>query len=86
MDIYTSGTGQRLRVHDADVCAGPCAIHAPSAHHMRTWPTTWRPDRYMMERLCKHGVGHPDPDEPVLDRAHGCCGCCTPFPDERTPR
>lgn len=80
MDIYISGTGQRLRVHGGDTCTGPaCTIHRPSPHHMRSWPTLWRSDRFMMERLCKHGVGHPDPDDRVLDRSHGCCGCCRPL-------
>jgi len=80
MDIYISGTGQRLRVHGAHSCTGDaCVIHRPSAHHMRSWPTTWRTDRFIMERICKHGVGHPDPDEPGVDRSHGCCGCCQPL-------
>lgn len=80
MDIYISGTGQRLRVHAPQSCSGDaCVIHRPSAHHMRSWPTTWRSDRFIMERLCKHNVGHPDPDEPVLNRDHGCCGCCRPL-------
>ena len=35
-----------------------------------------------MERLCKHGVGHPDPDDMAVKKRplgglHGCpCGCC----------
>lgn len=30
----------------------------------------------MMERMCPHGIGHPDPDEITLDVVHGCDGCC----------
>jgi hypothetical protein len=30
-----------------------------------------------MERICDHGVGHPDPDEFMADVwVHGCDGCC----------
>ena len=76
-----------LITHSADKCAGrPCCLHNPSDHHMKDWPTVWRDDRYLMERVCpEHGVGHPDPDhmayvrtQPHLpsDGAHGCCGCC----------
>lgn len=34
----------------------------------------------MMERVCEHGVGHPDPDcmYAQQDPAHGCDGCCVP--------
>lgn len=75
---YITGTGQLLTdVHYRSKCSGkPCCIHNPSNHHMVTWPTHWRGDRQMMERLCPHGVGHPDPDEINLDTIHGCDGCC----------
>lgn len=58
-----------------------CCIHNPSDHHMRDWPQQWRSDRHIMERVCKHGIGHPDPDDLriVLGHdpgVHGCCGCC----------
>lgn len=79
MENYVTGTGDLLKVHDADVCAGdPCIIHNPSDHHMRTWPTHWRPDRGIMERRCPHGIGHPDPDDDGRDHVHGCDGCCKP--------
>jgi hypothetical protein len=34
-----------------------------------------------MERICEHGVGHPDPDDlrVIRDRImgiHACDGCC----------
>ncbi|WP_169807239.1 hypothetical protein [Herbidospora cretacea] len=55
---------------------------------MVSWRQGWRSDRGLMERLCRHGVGHPDPDD--IDRkrrargddfawaeaVHGCDGCC----------
>lgn len=77
--LYTTGTGQRIYVHDLGQCKqGPCPVHNPSDHHMRAWPTHWRPDRKIMERLCPHGVGHPDPDCMYAgrDTIHGCDGCC----------
>jgi hypothetical protein len=66
-------------VHPATQCAGEwCPLHNRSDHHMRDWPQHWRGDRYLMERICPHGVGHPDPDDPSTDRTHGCDGCCDP--------
>lgn len=78
-------------VHRPTQCEGhPCAIHSPSDHLMRAWPQYWREDRGMMERICPHGIGHPDPDyisyvERVMSSedawaagVHGCDGCCTP--------
>jgi hypothetical protein len=73
-------------VHDPEVCAGRnCAIHEPSDHIMRDFLLHWRWDRRIVERICPHGIGHPDPDDlwfqvNVLgnDSAgiHGCDGCC----------
>lgn len=70
--------GQVLfNVHSESQCAGrACCIHNPSDHHMREWPQNFRSDRYMMERICSHGVGHPDPDDTSGDSVHGCDGCC----------
>lgn len=79
---------RKLRVHEPTECRGPfCCIHSPSDHHMRNWPLNWRSDSSMMERLCRHGVGHPDPDDLEFRRwnwpkemfdggIHGCDGCC----------
>lgn len=70
--------GQTLvNVHDKHLCAGNnCCIHNPSAHHMIEWPQNYREDRGIMERICEHGVGHPDPDDTTEDTIHGCDGCC----------
>lgn len=71
-----------LRVHTRARCAGErCCIHNPSDHAAKSWPQNWRADRGIMERLCRHGVGHPDPDDLIVkarpDAAqHGCDGCC----------
>ena len=90
---YVTGTGQVITVHSARDCAGRrCCIHNPSNHHMKDWPTNWRHDRKMMERICEHGIGHPDPDDLAFKKAvslaaghtdydtgiHGCDGCCVP--------
>jgi hypothetical protein len=85
---FTTGIGQTLKgVHPPEVCAGRyCVIHNPGPHHMREWPTCWRPDRGIMERICEHGVGHPDPDDQAFlisqgrthEGVHGCDGCCHP--------
>ena len=70
--------GDVINAHDPSRCVGSvCCVHNPSDHHMRGWPQHWRGDRYLMERICPHGIGHPDPDDPNPDRVHGCDGCCT---------
>lgn len=62
---YVTGTGQKMRgVHPEGTCAlEHCVVHNPSGHHMRGWKTHWRQDRGIMERICPHGIGHPDPDD-----------------------
>jgi hypothetical protein len=70
-------------------CAKGCVVHGPSDHHMNTWPTRWRHGGMFdikpahMERICKHGIGHPDPDSAAYLKnlgediiVHGCDGCC----------
>lgn len=92
-DEYTTGTGQVVKVHaENDDCKNGCVIHNPTNHSMRDFPTHWRDDRGIMERLCPHGVGHPDPDGMEFIRktrgekamyyesVHGCDGCCAPKP------
>jgi hypothetical protein len=72
----------RLSTHDPAICAGePCTIHNRSAHGMRAFPQYWRDDRRIMERICPHGIGHPDPDDFNIRTGHdpgvhGCDGCC----------
>lgn len=80
---WVDSTGATLyNVHRAESCKGrPCCIHNVSNHHMKTWPQLYRFDRRIMERVCTHGVGHPDPDDfRILNKLdngiHGCCGCC----------
>lgn len=76
-------------VHDKSACAGSaCCVHHPSDHPLRDAPLHWREDRGLMERVCEHGVGHPDYDdlahhmrqygeEAEWRGVHGCDGCCS---------
>jgi hypothetical protein len=75
-----------VKTHRASDCVPPCSLHSPS-HHMADWPMVLRADKYMLvERICEHGVGHPDPDSfnfIKLQREgcdnlieHTCDGCC----------
>lgn len=84
-----------VTVHRPDVCEGMiCALHSPTRHAMRDWPIRWRGQprsSRRLERVCPHGVGHPDPDdyvyraltrglvEPAAFLAHPCCdeACCS---------
>jgi hypothetical protein len=80
------------RVHARSACHGrSCCIHNPSRHRLRFAPLFWRGWPYGMERVCEHGIGHPDPDDAAyrhaaglyIDEAHTCDGCCR---ERRGPR
>lgn len=91
-----------MRVHAQRLCKGhACCIHNPSDHRMKDWRQHWRNDRGLMERLCPHGVGHPDPDDIAfkartrgerfarVESIHGCDGCCSgsfPLDDPKPAR
>lgn len=86
-DLIAMHYGPPLLVHGPERCTGNnCCIHSPSDHHMRDWPMLWRGDLGVMERVCEHRVGHPDPDDLTHRRrrfgsydgldVHGCDGCC----------
>ena len=78
------------KVHPAEACEGRgCAIHDhPSDHPLVTAPLFWRSDRGILERICTHGVGHPDRDSAMFlksigkdfENIHGCDGCCSGAP------
>jgi hypothetical protein len=84
-----------FNVHRAEDCRGrACVVHNPSDHCMRSFPTRLRiPGPYdikptHMERICPHGIGHPDPDDAAYQRSigqdvgvHGCDGCCASPPN-----
>lgn len=71
-------------IHSRDRCAGQhCPFHNPSNHSMKSWRIVIR-DSGLVERVCEHGCGHPDPDslahlDPDGEKrlgVHGCDGCC----------
>jgi len=84
----TLGTPVGIRswkVHPPSQCyPGPCPVHFPTEHAMSGWEKLWRADSGVLERICVHGFGHPDPDQfrHWRDRgtmhlsAHDCDGCC----------
>jgi len=81
--VQLENSDEELNTHSRDACLGEfCTIHNRSDHSMREFPQHWRGDRGIMERICTHGVGHPDPDSPwdkdSAEWIHGCCGhgCC----------
>jgi hypothetical protein len=86
-DVWWVGDTAVGKVHPASSCRRDeaCVIHRPTIHHMAKWPIFWREDRGIVERMCEHGVGHPDPDQwpywrrmgRMHEQVHGCCGCCT---------
>lgn len=81
-----------IMAHTAAACAGQvaCPIHNRSVHSMRAMTQHWRGDRGIIERICEHGTGHPDPDQYAFwvygmgeehadaEMVHGCCAerCC----------
>jgi hypothetical protein len=90
---YFLPDGRELHnVHDDSLCAGRvCIIHNPTEHHMVEWQLHWRDDRGIFERICEHGVGHPDFDQheywreanKLYEAIHGCDlqdgrPCCAP--------
>lgn len=81
---FDVSNGLLRNVHSETSCAGQnCCIHNPSDHPLADRPLLWRDDRRIMERVCEHGIGHPDPDDAAFralmgdrDTVHGCDGCC----------
>ena len=59
-----------------------CCLHRPSEHGTRALPMLFR--GATVDRLCTHGVEHPDPDAHAYLEfvgsegydTHGCDGCC----------
>lgn len=78
-DIVVLYDGRWLHTHGTKRCAGErCPLHNPSNHHMNQWPLNWRSDARVMERICQHEKGHPDPDGLKAGLEHDCDGCCLP--------
>lgn len=76
--VFIDDFGQELYgIHPKDKCHGLfCPVHRPSAESKAIGRLRWRSDRGFFERVCEHGVGHPDPDDFRADPIHGCDGCC----------
>lgn len=90
---WITGCGEMvLNIHNGSQCQGrACVIHNPSDHSMRSFRTHFRsPGPFdikpaHVERICSHGIGHPDPDDLAYQKivgeegmgVHGCDGCCT---------
>jgi hypothetical protein len=78
-------TVRAMVVHGVDACAGrECVIHAPTDHRMRGFRLHWRADRGIFERLCRHGIGHPDPDQQAYWREQAERGVMDEAPDDES--
>ena len=63
-EAHYKGISGLTTVHDSLECyPRPCSVHNPSDEAKKIGHLHWRADRQMTERICKCGVGHPDPDE-----------------------
>lgn len=94
-DVWTDGNGGKWYVHkrNIDCHVDGCAIHNPSYHPLSGAKQIIRTDKYMLvEDICKHGVGHPNPDSAsFLSKklggtsiwVHGCDGCCKETKQDR---
>lgn len=88
-DFRFVGPGWVLRTHERneDCEQNGCALHNPSdtVQNRERWPYNWRTDRGILERICEHGVGHPDIDSANFlrrigkaeENVHGCDFCCS---------
>lgn len=91
-DVWRDCTGRKFYVHkwNSDCHEFGCAIHSPSLHKLSDAKQYMREDKgFLIERICEHGVGHPDPDSARFMAAngygqgiwiHGCDGCCREIP------
>lgn len=83
-----NGTQRYGNLHPYNVCQGrPCIVHNPTLDWVANregWPYLQR-ETGLFERICEHGIGHPDKDglyylvEELGQKhweIHGCCGCC----------
>lgn len=91
IEFYAPGSEEfitRLHPETADCYEHGCVIHSPtpysSANPLGEAAMNWRDDKGQMERLCRHGIGHPDYDQANYNtrtghpysNIHGCDGCC----------
>ncbi|KKM02514.1 hypothetical protein LCGC14_1783680 [marine sediment metagenome] len=84
---WKDSRGIEWNIHHADLCEGDhCPFHNPSDHLLKDAPIHIRWDKgALVERICKHGVGHADPASVAYFHkqgekwagVHGCDGCCS---------
>lgn len=90
-DLVAVANGILRGVHRPSACSGQpwgCWIHHPFPHRLDHAPVRWREDNETAERVCDHGIGHPDPQDAAYwwnahnrdVTVHGCDGCCLPLP------
>lgn len=83
--------GALVDVHSPRLCEGQpfgCWVHSPLEWALSSAPVRWREDRGFAERICQHGIGHPDLQDSLYNwdvhrrdvSVHGCDGCCYPRP------
>ncbi|GAA4363023.1 hypothetical protein GCM10023146_01940 [Nocardioides caricicola] len=91
-DMIFVANGVMTSVHTSDQCAGRaygCWVHEVLSHALSDAPVVFRDDKGTAERICEHGIGHPDPQDAAYwwhehgrdITPHGCDGCCRPFPE-----
>jgi len=90
-DEWEDCTGRNFFVHKRNTGCdiNGCAIHNPSYHPLSDAKQYMRADKaWLIERICDHGIGHPDPDSASFIAkqegngsiwVHGCDGCCRPL-------
>lgn len=84
-NVYLENTEHWIYCHEESRCRGDyCTLHNRPNHPMRSFPQNFRSDLMLMERVCEHGVGHPDPDDFRLRSGevsgeHGCDLCCSGY-------
>lgn len=88
--VLLEHTDHEIMAHPASACAGQsaCPLHNRSVHALRAMSQHWRGDRGIIERVCEHDIGHPDPDQwdywvatlgkkgAGAESTHACDGCC----------
>jgi hypothetical protein len=95
LEVWRTPGGRLVFVHTLKRCKGipgkiPCVVHDPVAGSWDDLELIFRGDRGIFERICVHGVGHPDPNQIDFWKLagqeflgdHGCDGCCNEWPDQ----
>lgn len=95
-ELIAVANGLLTGAHPPSTCAGQawgCWVHSPKPHSLAHAPIRWREDKGSAERICDHGIGHPDPHDAAYwwtvhhrdVTRHSCDDCCAPRPDWASP-